>query len=660
MLQKRKKWNIAIYVFCFMLLLGLLVQADDKRPFNAKDILRLKTPSDPQVSPSGKWVAFVVSQFDENHKRNSAIWLASTDGLTLSQITENPGLDRAPRWSPDESTIAFISKKGELKTYQIFLYDVKNGTTKKLTNEPASIEDLKWSPDNKSIAFIMRDAQTIEEAERFKRGDDAYVVDHNYKHTRLYELDIETGKTRLITHQDMTIWHFNWSPDSQKIVALLAPIPTAEGNEYQSHLSVIDINNGEETVLADKTNALVTPSFSPDGKWVVYMGPIGTFKERGIIKVISAEGGKPIELLRDYDGNVWDVTWHPRKNELLATIARGPIHTFSFVSLDGNLYNHFEMYHSMIPYWDAIWSVSANIKYITYLAENIDHPREVWVASLDGSWKKRLTDFNDYLKEVKLGAVEAIKWKNNKDGAEVEGIVVKPIDFEAGKRYPLIVWLHGGPAYNWSLGVQLTNWAQLFASQGYLVLLPNFRGSSGYGMKWMMANVGKWGEGPMSDVMSGVEHLISTGWADEKNLFVGGGSYGGYLTSWIITQTTKFNAAYMAAGVTDLITEYALTDEPSFLIGYFNSAPYDNPEIYRKNSPITYASQVKTPVLIVHGENDLRVPISQSYEFYSALKHYNARAQFVVYPREYHGVREYDHQIDLMKRLLDWFEDHHK
>jgi dipeptidyl aminopeptidase/acylaminoacyl peptidase len=658
-IREKKSYSILFFLSIF-LLLSFSSFGVDKRPLAPKDILLLKTPSDPQISPTGEWVAFVLTQFDENLKRDTEIWLASKDGLILTQITENPGVDWSPRWSANGNMIAFISKREELKTQQIFIYNIKKGTIQQLTNEKGTIVNLKWSPDNKSIAFLMNDPQSKDEAERFKKGDDAYIVDQDYKHTRLYVLDVNSKKTRLITKQNKTIWYFNWSPDSQKIVALVMPIPTAEGNEYQSSLSIIDIKNGKENVLADKTNALATPSFSPDGKWIVYIGPIGTFKERGIIKIIPVEGGEPIELLREYDGNVWDVTWHPKKNELLAAIARGPNHTISSVSLDEKIRNHFEMNHSIIPYWGSMWSVSPNGKYIAYIGEKTNYPREVWIASTDGSWNKQLTNFNDYLKEVKLGAVEAIKWKNNIDNSEVEGIVVKPVDFEAGKRYPLVVWLHGGPAYNWSLGIQLSNWAQLFASRGYIVLLPNFRGSSGYGMKWMMANVGNWGKGPMSDVMSGVDYLIAKGWVDENNMFVGGGSYGGYLTSWIITQTAKFNAAYVAAGVTDLITEYALTDEPSFLIGYFNKAPYDDLEIYRKNSPITYTSQVKTPVLIVHGENDLRVPISQSYEFYSALKHYKAKAIFVVYPREYHGVREYTHQIDLMNRVLKWFKNHRK
>ncbi|MCP2605023.1 S9 family peptidase, partial [Candidatus Aminicenantes bacterium AH-873-B07] len=644
---------ITIFLFSF------LVTSGEKRLLIPEDILKLKRLSDPQISPSGDWIAFVVTQF-ENRKANSEIWLISNDGKILKQLTKNKGPDYAPRWSPNGKYLSFISLKENEKYPQIYLYSLETRRIKKLTYVKGRIRNHKWSPDGKTIAFLKTDPLTENEIERQKLGDDAFVVDENYKHIRLWILEIDSRRTRLLTHQDMTIWHFNWSPDSKRIVVLASPIPTAEGNEYQSHLGVIDVESGKEIVLTKRTNAQASPSFSPNGKWIVYLGPINNFKERGIIKVIPVEGGKPIELLKDYNGNVWDVAWHPRKNLLLATIAKGPTHYFCSINLRGEIKVFFEMNHSIIPYWGNFWSVDSNGEYVTFLNEKTDCPKELWISKINDSERKQLTRFNDYLSKVKLGKVEVAQWINPENGAKVEGIVVKPVNFESEMQFPLVVWLHGGPAYNWGIGIHLTNWAQLFASKGYMVLLPNFRGSSGYGMKWMMKNVRDWGEGPMSDIISGVDYLIKKNWVDESKLFIGGGSYGGYLTSWIITHTHRFRAAYVAAGVIDLITEYALTDEPSFLIGYFNSTPYDDPEIYRKNSPITYASNVKTPVLIVHGEKDLRVPVSQAYQFYSALKHFKAKAKLVIYPREYHGIREYTHQLDCMNRVLKWFEKHLK
>ncbi|MFB0565724.1 MAG: prolyl oligopeptidase family serine peptidase [Candidatus Aminicenantaceae bacterium] len=633
-----------------------LVFSQEKRPFTPEDLLNLKRLSDPQISPTGDWVSFVVTKFEENQKTNSEIWIVSRDGRTLKQITVNPGPDQAPRWSSDGKTVAFLSRRDKDENSQIYFYSLKDGEVEKVTDEKSSISDLKWSPDSKMIAFLMRDPRSKEEIERRKRGNDAFIVDQDYKHTRLWILDIDRKKTGLLTNQDMTIWNFNWSPDSKKIIVLASPIPTAEGNEYQSHLGLIHVQSGEEIILCRKTNAQASPSFSFDGKWIAYMGPVGTFKERGIVRVIPSDGGEPVELLKNYDGNVWDVTWHPRNNTLLAAVARGTRCALLAVNLKEEIRTLFDMDHSIIPYWGNYLSVSSDGNYVAYLNEKTDSPGETWISNLDGTFTKKLTSINSYLKEVKLGKIEAVRWQNPKDSSDVEGVVVKPVNFDLDKRFPLIVWLHGGPAYNWGLGIQVSNWAQLFASQGYMVFLPNFRGSSGYGMAWMMANVQNWGEGPMSDVMSGVDHLIEKGWVDKDRLFVGGGSYGGYLTSWIITHTDRFKAAFVRAGVSDIITEYALTDEPSFLIGYFKSSPYENPEIYRKNSPLTYASQVKTPVLIVHGEKDLRVPVSQAYQFYSALKHFGAKATLVIYPREYHGTREYVHQIDLMNRVLNWFK----
>jgi dipeptidyl aminopeptidase/acylaminoacyl peptidase len=655
---KKRRTFIFLAMVSFVFLSTLFVFSQEKRPFAPEDILNLKRLSDPQISPTGDWIAFVVTQFEENRKMNSEVWIVSKDGKTLKQITENPGPDRTPRWSPEGDTLAFLSKRDKDEYTQIYAYSLKDEGMERVTDEQSSVRNLKWSPDNKKIAFLMTDPLTKEEAQRHKRGDDAYVVDQDEKHTRLWILDIESRSSRPLTPRDMTVWQFNWSPDNKKIAVLASPISTAEGMEYQSHLGVVDVQSGKEVVLTRKTNAQASPSFSPDGKWIVYLGPVGRFKERGIIKVISVEGGEPIELLKEYKGNVWDVIWHPREKKLLVALAKRSNNHLVSLNLKEEILFHVQMDHSIIPYWGNYWSVSADGEYVAFLSERLDSAKEIWISALDGKGKRQLTNFNNYLKEVKLGKVEVIKWVNPRDNSEVEGILVKPVNFDPKKRFPLIVWFHGGPAYNWSLGIQVNNWAQLFASQDYMIFLPNFRGSSGYGMKWMMANVENWGGGPMGDVMSGVDYLINQGWVDKDRLFVGGGSYGGYLTSWLITQTTRFKAAYVAAGVTDLVTEYALTDEPSFLIGYFNSTPYDNEEIYRKNSPLSYASQVKIPVLIIHGERDLRVPISQAYEFYSALKHYGAKAKLVIYPREYHGIREYVHQLDLMNRVLEWFKEH--
>jgi len=647
-----------IAIMTMMLLLVPVTFSQQKKPFQPEDVLRQKNLSDPQISPSGEWIAFAVSSFMENRRSDSDIWLVSRDGQVLKQVTVNPERDTSPRWSPDSSILAFISRTAQDKSSQLYFYSIETGRLERKTQEEENISDFKWSPDQKSIAFARTDALTPEMKAKHAKGDDAFIVDKHPRHTRLWILDVETDHTRLLTHQDQTVFHFNWSPDSRWIAALASAIPTAEGHEYQSHLGLIDAQTGDETILNRKTNALADPCFSPDGEWIAYIGPIGTFKERGIIKVISVQGGEPLELLREYPGNVWDLTWHPREKKILAAVARGPHNYLITLDLEGSAKDIFEMDHSMIPYWGRYWSVSSKDGDVAFLNETEEYPREVWLYDVHKNQKNQVTHFNDYMENIELGSVQSLTWINTEEKAQVFGVLVLPSKFDPSRKYPLVVTLHGGPAYNWGIGNQVSSWAQLFASNGYLVLLPNFRGSSGSGMDWMMANVRNWGRGSMSDVMSGVDHLIEKGWVDKDRLFIQGGSYGGYLTFWIITQTPRFKAAFARAGVANLATEYALTDEPTFSLGYFLKSPYEDPEIYKQDSPLTYVSQVKTPLLIAHGERDLRVPISQAYEFYSALKHYGAPVEMVVYPREPHGIGEYAHQIDLLNRVLAWFKQH--
>ena len=645
-----------ITVFLIILLLGPFSYGQQKKPYEPEDLLKQKNLSDPQISPSGTWIAFVVSGFTENHKPNSDIWLISCDGEILKHVTKNPGRDSSPRWSPDSRDLAFISRTDQDQSSQIYFYSLETGQLERKTSEEGNISDFKWSNDKKSIAFTKTDALSPEIKAKHEKGDDAFIVDKYNRHTRLWILNLETGATRLLTHQDQTIFHFNWSADNKWIAALSSAIPTAEGHEYKSHLGLIDVQTGEEIILNQKTNALADPCFSGDGEWIAYIGPIGTFMERGIIKVISVQGGEPLELLRDYPGNVWDLTWHPKEKKILAAVARGPHNYLITVDLDGHTQDIFEMDHSIIPYWGRFLSVSSEDGHVAFLGETKEYPREVWYYDAYKNQRKQLTYFNHYMENIELGDVQPLTWVNPADGAQVFGIIVHPPGFDPNKKYPLVVTLHGGPAYNWGIGSQTSSWSQIFASNGYIVLLPNFRGSSGSGMDWMMANVRNWGRGPMSDVMSGVDHLIKKGWVDKERLFLQGGSYGGYLTFWIITQTPRFKAAFARAGIANLATEYALTDEPTFSLGYFQKSPYEDPEIYKQDSPLTFASQVKTPLLIVHGERDLRVPISQAYEFYSALKHYGSPVEMVVFPREPHGIGEYVHQLDLFNRLLAWFK----
>jgi dipeptidyl aminopeptidase/acylaminoacyl peptidase len=365
-------------------------------------------------------------------------------------------------------------------------------------------------------------------------------------------------------------------------------------------------------------------------------------------------------------------------------VARGTVHELVAIASDGATRPLAEMRHSITPYWEPNLTVSTDGRRAAFLSEGPGEAEEVWVAELDGSGRsRRLTSAHPSLAGVALGAVESVEWRNPggdassgaapsgaptsgaapsgaapTSAATVHGVVVWPPGVSSPARLPLVTLLHGGPAYNWGEGIQIRNWAQLFASRGYLVFLPNFRGSSGSGMAWLTANRRDWGDGPLSDVLSGVDHLVSRGWADPDRLFVGGGSYGGYLAAWTVTHDDRFRAAWVSAGLSDLASAYALTDEPSFFVGYLEATPYDDPEIYRALSPLTHAARAKTPTLLLHGEEDPRVPVSNAFELYAALRHHGVPARLVTYPREGHSLREYEHQLDAMERVLSWLAEH--
>jgi dipeptidyl aminopeptidase/acylaminoacyl peptidase len=284
-------------------------------------------------------------------------------------------------------------------------------------------------------------------------------------------------------------------------------------------------------------------------------------------------------------------------------------------------------------------------------------PNDIWVASSAGRGAQRLTNFNSQIKDYALVTTEVVRWKAP-DGLEIEGLLVKPLGYEQGKRYPLILQIHGGPYAQFGYG--LNPRAQIFAASGYAVLLPNPRGSTGYGQKFTTANVGDWGGKDYQDLMAGVDELIKTGVADPERLAVMGGSYGGFMTFWVITQTNRFKAAIGHAGISDWYSFHGQSDIPGLMEYGFGGTPWTAREVYEKWSPVRYADRVQTPLMITHGEQDRRVPIAQAEQYYRALRRRGVETVFVRYPREGHGITEPNHQIDLVRRQLEWFDKHLK
>lgn len=612
------------------------------RALTPADVAGLPELSDPRIAPAGDRVAFIVARVSAPRQRSSEVWLVSTDGQGLASVALESA--SAPRWAPDGSALAVIAAAaGGPAVHLVSPAD----RTHRVLEGTLGAREAEFSPDGRMLAFLRPDAPVP--------SRDPMVADADPpRHTRLWILDLRAGGApRKAMAEDLTVWRFAWSPDARRIAVLASVSPQAEGLEYGSRLLVMDVATGRVQALAEKTSPQAAPAFSPDGRSVAFLAPLGAFMERGVLHVVAADGsGAPRPLAADHAATFWEARWEPQGRRLLCALGEGTEHALAAVEASGRVHRLVPVRHSLIPLWESVWSMDASGRRLAYVGET-DGGREVWTTTLDGGPPRRLTRFTAGLEGVALGSVEAVRWTSAGAPGPVEGILVSPRG--ASGRTPLVVWLHGGPAYHWGVGAHVRSWAQLLAGRGYRVLLPNFRGSTGYGQAWLTANVRDWGQGPMADVMSGVDALVARGLADPDRLYLGGGSYGGYLAYWILGHTTRFRAGYLRAGISDPLSAFPLTDEPSFFTGYMGATPWDDPDVYRRLAPLAAAAAVRTPLLIVHGEQDARVPLAQSQLFYSALRHRGVPTQLVVYPREGHGIAEHDHQVDHMQRMLEWY-----
>jgi dipeptidyl aminopeptidase/acylaminoacyl peptidase len=575
----------------------------------------------------------------------------------------SPKSDTHPRWSPDGRYLAFLSDRGEPAgeekepKNQVYLLRTDGGEAEQLTNLKGGVEDLGWSRDGKMIAFTARDAETEAEQKRHKEGYDEHFVDHDYKFARLWVLTLADRKAEQVTKQDLNVSGFDWSPDGTELAVRVSSTPRNDDDYWHARLVVVRRLTGEIVrTLADNTAGDVR--WSPDGRTIAF-DEYSPNRIASWLAVAPAAGGPARPLLKDYAGSIRGSEWEADGKHLVVEVNVRTRDKFLRVdSGDGSV--------AEIPVETALpgsdFASSLEGQTLAYPRGAADSPPDVWVYAV-GSTPRELTDLNPQAKNWRLGAVREISWKNKQDGMALYGVLVTPPDFKSGQAYPTIVEIHGGPEWAWWSGWlgSWHEWAQLLASNGYVVFLPNPRGSTGQGWKFTEANRDDWGGGDFHDIMDGVDYLIDQKIADPNRLGIGGWSYGGFMTSWAVTQTNRFKAAVVGAGVTNLFSFDGTTDiTPTFLRNYFLDLPFVRRADYDNHSAMTFLKNCKTPSLLLHGESDERVPTSQGWEFYNGLRMLGVPADMVTYPREHHGFRERAHQIDLLTRLLAWYDKYLK
>lgn len=641
-------------------------------------IANISYPRDLRISPDGNHVAYILAPSGKKDEyATSTLWIVATAGShTTRQFTCGDCADRSPRWSPDGSQIAFLSDRAKRGTTQLYLIAVDGGEAHALTSKEnkRSIQNFAWSPRGGHIAFTSADEPAEEDERRDKERDDARVYGERFPFARLRSLSLSTNEVTTLVSGERHITDFAWHPNGTELAYIVRQTPDLESLAYETTIERISLAGGEQRVVCRFPSSINALTWSPDGETLLAIASVtGKAQSSQAIYAVPALGGEPQRiacgekncaagLLQPYQSDK-----STQARQVVALVAEGlETHICWLDPTTGSLapLSPSSKKEDLAQgYRDiAVRVVKGGRTVLAAVCGTAQEPWEVFAGFADEFGQveslQQLSSHQQALSGLSFGSQEPFYW-TAPDGLALDGLLLRPPEVPIDRPLPTIVLVHGGPYGRWEHGLQIgwSNWAQWLALAGYAVLMPNPRGGMGHGEAFAAAARGDVGGADYNDVLAAVDAAIERGISDPECLGIGGWSQGGYMTAWAVTQTNRFKAAIMGAGVSDWGMMVLSSDLPDFEQELGGSAPWDGPEQrqHQRSSPITFATHVKTPVLILHGENDARVPLSQATGFHRALRKQHVPTEFVVYPREPHSINEYAHQLDLLQRVRSWY-----
>lgn len=633
------------------------------RAFEPRDITRIAWVGDPQASPDGATIAFTVTRLsEERDEYQTGIWLLPTAGGEPRQLTRGPKRDRRPTWSPDGRQIAFIAERADKEKAQLYLIAVDGGEARRLTELKNGVRDFAWAPDGRRLVVTAIPPSAEPEPEEGK-SKPPRVIDHlkyrsngeGFIHDRrahLYVVDVDDGEPRQITEGAWRDGQPTWSPDGSSI-AFVSARHEERDRDNRSDLWLVSPEGGELRRLTGTVGGVERPAFSPDGATIAYFGHEDAYGvgRNNNLYVVPTAGGEPRCPSRGLDRNC-----HPLAD-------RGPVWSADSTTVYFGLDDHGDVpvyrvaaaggaSERVVSLQGQVSGLSRAGADLAYIASRPDAPSELFA---DG---RQLTDLNRAWR-ADVAPSKPERFRYQRDGQELDGWIVRPHGFEAGRRYPTLLNIHGGPHTQY--GHSFFDEFQVYAGAGYAVIYTNPRGSHGYGEGFARAVIGDWGGVDFADVMAGVDEALRRfDFVDPARLGVMGGSYGGFMTSWTVSHTDRFKAACSERALNDWMSFFGTADIGAWfpMVESSGKLPWTDRSWFLERSPLTHAAQVSTPLLIIHAEDDLRCPISQGEQLFVALKVLGRDTRLVRFPDENHEMSRSGrvrHRLERFRVILDWF-----